>query len=76
MKNVILAAIALAAVAGTASASGQSHSQLSNVDIAELHSLVPNADVDNLTASQVNSIRAALYGGDRGKVAALHAALR
>lgn len=77
MKNLIIAAVALAAVAGTASASGQTPSrQLSAVDAAELRSIVPNANVDNLTAAQIASVRAALYGGDKGKGAAVRAALQ
>ncbi|MDP3339488.1 hypothetical protein [Frigidibacter sp.] len=78
MKNLILAAAALVAIAGTASASGQGYqpNKLSNVDAAELRHLVPNADVNNLTAAQIASVQAALYGSDQGKVAALRAALR
>jgi len=76
MKNLILAAAAIASVAGAASASGQTSSnQLSKVDIAELRLLVPNADLDNLTPAQLVSVQAALHGSDEGKVAALHTAL-
>ena len=78
MKNLILASAALVAIAGTASASGQGYNpnKLSNVDAAELAFYVKNVDVDSLTAAQVQAVESALYGDDKGKVAALRAAVR
>ncbi len=78
MKNLILASAALVAIAGSASASGQGYqpNKLSNVDAAELNIYVPNVNVDQLTPSQVQSIESALYGDEKGKVAALRAAVR
>ncbi|AMY67671.1 hypothetical protein [Frigidibacter mobilis] len=78
MKNLILAAAALVAVAGSASASGQGYNpnKLSNVDAAELTFYVRNVDVDSLTVAQVQSVQSALYGDEKGKVAALRAAVR
>jgi len=78
MKNLILATTALVAFAGAASASGQGYqpNKLSNVDAAELSIYVPNVNVDELTPAQVRSIESALYGDEKGKVAALRAAVR
>jgi len=78
MKNLILATAALVAVAGSASASGQGYNpkKLSNVDAAELTFYVGKVNVDALTAEQVQSVQSALYGDEKGKVAALRAAVR
>ncbi|GEM_PF-5343623 len=77
MKNLILATAALVAVTGSALASGQTPANgLSKVDAAELRFYVRNVDVDKLTPAQVQSVQSALYGDDKGKVAALKAAVR
>jgi hypothetical protein len=63
MKRIALATAVLIAFASTASAMNN-FNELSGAAVLEIHLLVPNADLSNLSSGQVGQLELALYGGD------------
>lgn len=64
MKNLVLAALIALSSAPAAFASSN-NGALSATDAAAVHSLVPGADLSNLSAADAGAISAALYSSDR-----------
>jgi hypothetical protein len=60
MKNLILATIAAAALAPAAFAMTPAQQLLSNADRAEIASIVPSADLSNLSTADAGALAAVL----------------
>ncbi|WP_126978006.1 hypothetical protein [Frigidibacter oleivorans] len=74
MKTLAIAAAALVAVAGVASADTYTPT-LSRIEISEIRSLVPNADLSDLSTYQVVALQSAIHGDDSGAAAQVRAIL-
>ena len=64
MKTLIASTAMIVALAGSASAMTTAKDTLTSLEKAEASRFVPNADLDNLTAEQVDGIRASLFNGE------------
>ncbi|MCT8331424.1 hypothetical protein [Albidovulum sediminis] len=67
MKNLVLSALLLGLAAPAAFAYSADGQTLPSTDRAEIKRIVPNANLDNLTADQAAALGAALYSGDQSE---------
>ena len=65
MKTLFTALALVASVASVTSASAMAADGLSATDAFAVRSIVPNADLSDLTSAQASAIKGALHGDDR-----------